>query len=115
MTLKRLVARDLNFDGIRTEFGLPAEFSPEAQRDAAQAVDRYRAARVDRTDLELVTIDPPGSCDLDQALRLERTADGYLLHYAIADVAAQIEPGSTLDIGLFTDEGVEVVGASLPG
>lgn len=98
VTLKRLVARDLNFDGIRTEFGLPAEFSPEAQRDAAQAVDRYRAARVDRTDLELVTIDPPGSRDLDQALRLERTADGYLLHYAIADVAAQIEPGSTLDI-----------------
>ncbi|WP_165663709.1 hypothetical protein [Mycobacteroides abscessus] len=39
MTLKRLVARDLNFDGIRTEFGLPAEFSPEAQRDAVKSRD----------------------------------------------------------------------------
>lgn len=98
VTLKRLVARDLGFDGIRAEFTLPAEFGPDAQRDAAQAVDRHHAERIDRTDLELVTIDPPGARDLDQALHLERTADGYLLHYAIADVAAQIEPGSALDI-----------------
>ncbi len=97
VTLKRLVARDLSFDGIRAEFALPTEFGPDAQRDAAQAVDRHHAERIDRTDLELVTIDPPGSRDLDQAMHLERTDNGYLLHYAIADVAAQIEPGSALD------------------
>ncbi|WP_078326585.1 RNB domain-containing ribonuclease [Mycobacteroides salmoniphilum] len=97
MTLKRLVARDLSFDGVRVEFALPTEFGPDAQRDAARAVDRHHAERIDRTDLELVTIDPPGSRDLDQAVHLERTDDGYLLHYAIADVAAQIEPGSALD------------------
>ncbi|MBA0048491.1 RNB domain-containing ribonuclease [Mycobacteroides sp. LB1] len=98
MTLKRLVARDLSFDGIRTEFALPAEFGSDVQRDAEQAVDRHHGERVDRTDLGLVTIDPPGSRDLDQALHLERTTNGYVLHYAIADVAAQIEPGSALDL-----------------
>lgn len=97
VTVKRLVARDLSFDGIRAEFALPAEFGADAQRDAAQAVDRHHAERVDRTDLGLVTIDPPGSRDLDQALHLERTANGYVVHYAIADVSAQIEPGSALD------------------
>lgn len=97
MTLKRLVARGLSFDGIRAEFALPTEFGADAQRDAEVAVDRYQGERIDRTDLALVTIDPPGSRDLDQALHLERTTDGYVLHYAIADVAAQIEPGSALD------------------
>lgn len=97
VTLKRLFARDLSFGGIRSEFALPAEFDSGARSEAAQAVDRHHAERIDRTDLELVTIDPPGARDLDQALRLERTATGYLLYYAIADVAAQIEPGSALD------------------
>lgn len=97
MTLKRLVARDLSFDGIRAEFALPTEFGAEAQREAEQALDQHHGERIDRTDLALVTIDPPGSRDLDQALHLERTTNGYVLHYAIADVAAQIEPGSALD------------------
>ena len=30
----------------------------------------------------------PGSMDLDQALHLERDGDGFVVHYAIADVAA---------------------------
>src|SRR5581483_10869513 len=43
------------------------------------------------------TIDPAGSRDLDQALHLERTAGGFRFHYAIADVAAFVTPGSQLD------------------
>ncbi|MUM15975.1 ribonuclease II [Mycobacterium sp. CBMA 623] len=96
--MKRLVARDLSFDGIRAEFALPTEFGPDALRDAEGAVDSHHGERLDRTDLPLVTIDPPGSRDLDQALHLQRSANGYVLHYAIADVAAQIEPGSALDV-----------------
>ena len=35
--------------------------------------------------------------DLDQAMYLERDGDGYLVHYAIADVAAFVEPGGAID------------------
>ena len=35
--------------------------------------------------------------DLDQAMYLERAGDGYLVHYAIADVGAVVAPGAALD------------------
>src|SRR5690606_18402876 len=53
--------------------------------------------RADLTAVPFVTIDPEGSTDLDQALHLERTADGWSVLYAIADVGAHVEPGSALD------------------
>ena len=51
----------------------------------------------DLTDLDFVTIDPPGALDLDQALHLEADGDGYVVHYAIADVMAFLEPGDPVD------------------
>jgi exoribonuclease R len=51
----------------------------------------------DLTELEFVTIDPPGAMDLDQALHLEADGDGYVVHYAIADVMAFLEPGDPVD------------------
>ncbi len=36
--------------------------------------------------------------DLDQAVHIERSAGGYLVHYAIADVAAFVRPGAAMDI-----------------
>ena len=53
---------------------------------------------LDRTDLALVTIDPAGAKDLDQALHIERDGDGYVVHYAIADVAAFVTPGDPVDL-----------------
>ena len=44
-----------------------------------------------------MAIDPPGSRDLDQAYHGERTSTGFTVHYAIADVAAFVEPGGPLD------------------
>ncbi len=35
--------------------------------------------------------------DLDQAMYLERDGDGYVVHYAIADVAAFVDPGGAID------------------
>jgi exoribonuclease R len=55
------------------------------------------ANRTDLTGIEFVTIDPPGSMDLDQAMHLERSADGYLVRYAIADVAAFVAAGSAVE------------------
>jgi len=36
--------------------------------------------------------------DLDQALHVERAGDGYVVHYAIADVAAYVSPGDPVDL-----------------
>jgi exoribonuclease R len=52
----------------------------------------------DLTALPFVTVDPEGATDLDQAFLLERAGDGYRVRYAIAHVAAFVEPGSVLDV-----------------
>ncbi|BDH58169.1 hypothetical protein MTP03_31080 [Tsukamurella sp. PLM1] len=44
-----------------------------------------------------MTIDPPGSKDLDQAVHIAADGDGYLVHYAIADVGALVAPGGALE------------------
>ena len=51
----------------------------------------------DRTVVELVTVDPASSKDLDQAVRIERRGAGYRVYYAIADVTAWVRPGSALE------------------
>jgi exoribonuclease R len=65
----------------------------EAQK-AAQQVDLPER---DETAVPFVTIDPVGSLDLDQALHLQRTEEGYRVRYAIADVPAFVRPGGALD------------------
>lgn len=95
--MTRISARGIDFGAIRADFAVSADFPAGALAEAEDAVDRHAAGRVDRTDLPLVTIDPPTSMDLDQALHLERTETGFVLHYAIADVAAVVVPGGRLD------------------
>ena len=51
----------------------------------------------DETDVPYVTLDPPGSMDLDQALHIERDGDGHRVRYAIADVPAFVALGGDLD------------------
>ena len=50
----------------------------------------------DLTALPFVTIDNPDSRDLDQALYIEETTEGYRLRYALADAAYYVRPGSAL-------------------
>ncbi|MBA2698744.1 MAG: RNB domain-containing ribonuclease [Nocardioidaceae bacterium] len=83
---------------IETELGLVVEFPPEVTAAAQQAAAHPRLPDLDRTDVPLVTIDPEGSMDLDQALHFERLGDGYRVYYAIADVAAFVEPGGVIDV-----------------
>src|SRR5918995_314104 len=68
--------------------------------DAAVASGERRDAR----DVEFVTIDPPGSRDLDQALHLsprDAAGGGWRVRYAIADVAAFVTPGGALDAAVW--------------
>ena len=93
----KLYAAPLDFAPVAEEFSVTRGFAPELHTAARTATDRYADARRDVRDIEFVTIDPPGSMDLDQAVHIEREGNGYLVHYAIADVAAFIEPGSPLE------------------
>jgi len=89
-----------DFAALRAEFGLPDGFPPAVLAEAAAAAAARPAPgphRVDATDVELVTIDPPGSKDLDQAIGVVRQGDGFRVHYAIADLGAVVVPGAALD------------------
>ena len=124
------VARTL--DALRAHYEVPTDFPPEALAEAESAAGAWAQdgpARLladgarDARDLELVTIDPPGSMDLDQAVLLERLpthadhadqagaaagevgnapepAATYRVHYAIASLATFVTPGGALDAEL---------------
>ena len=83
---------------IQSELEVSPEFPPEVEAAAAAAARAPRLPDLDRTDLPLITIDPPGSMDLDQAVQIERDGVGYVVRYAIADVAAFVAPGDPVDV-----------------
>lgn len=83
---------------IQVEMNVTADFPPEVEAAAQQAARNPRLPLLDRTDIPFVTIDPLTSMDLDQAMHIERDGDGYVVHYAIADVAAFVEPGGPVDV-----------------
>ncbi|HEX3932812.1 MAG TPA: RNB domain-containing ribonuclease [Nocardioides sp.] len=95
-----VAARSLR-DGIakiRTELDVSPEFPAEVEEAAARAAAAPRLPDLDRTDIPFVTVDPASSMDLDQALHIERDGSGYVVHYAIADVAAFVSPGDPVDV-----------------
>ncbi|MEU8106842.1 RNB domain-containing ribonuclease [Nonomuraea muscovyensis] len=85
------------FTRVAREAGLPGAF-PRAVLDEAEWVAEVpRLPGKDLTDLPFVTVDPPGSMDLDQALHLERLRGGFRVWYAVADVGAFVRPGGAID------------------
>lgn len=92
---------DEGFRRAREELGIRSAFPDEVLREAERvARDRdpsASAAHADRTAIEFVTIDPPGSRDLDQAVQVEREGAGYRLRYAIADVGFWVDRGSAIE------------------
>ncbi|GAA0735360.1 RNB domain-containing ribonuclease [Dactylosporangium roseum] len=99
MTSRRIFAPRIDFTELRRELELPTGFSAAAAEEAEAAAKLSFDDRPDRTDLPFVTIDPPTSKDLDQALLLRRGdgGGGYRVWYAIADVAAFVTPGGALE------------------
>jgi exoribonuclease R len=86
------------FAKIRTEAGIPESFPAEVLQEATASAADPRLPEADLTDVPFMTIDPPSSMDLDQALHLEtRSRGGFRLRYAIADVAAFVRPGGAVD------------------
>jgi exoribonuclease R len=90
-------AEEPDFAAIRAEFAVPEEFPPEVLAEAEQRTREPVLPELDATDLPLVTLDPVGSRDLDQAVHLARHDSGYRVSYAIADVGAFVRIGTALD------------------
>ena len=86
----------IDFDAIRRELDIPARYPEPAVAEAVRAAARSLPDRP-TSGIPFVTVDPVGSMDLDQAVHLARDGDGYLVHYAIADVSAFVDPGGALD------------------
>ena len=82
---------------LREEFSVPAGFPAEVLAEADRA--RPPEPALDLREVPFVTLDPPGSRDLDQAFHIERLAGdaGYHLRYAIADLPGFVVPGGALD------------------
>lgn len=88
------------FEHIRRAMHLPENFPQEVTDEAVRVTSQPLSESLDRVaalDIELVTIDPPGSRDLDQAFHAEEKDGSYRIHYAIADVAAFVVQGGALD------------------
>jgi exoribonuclease R len=86
-----------DFAAIRAEFDVPEEFPADVLAEAERRAAHPRLPELDATDVPLVTVDPVGSRDLDQAVHLAARGDGYRFSYAIADVGAVVDPGGPLD------------------
>lgn len=82
---------------LRGALDVPDGFPPEALAEAEAAASEVTLPDADRTEIEFVTVDPPGARDLDQALHIARSGSGYVVRYAIADVAGFVRPGGALD------------------
>ncbi len=95
----------VGFQRVRDELEVPSEFPPDVLAEAAAAAASgptpppgAHGEPTDRRELELVSIDPPGSRDLDQAFTALRKRGRYRVYYAIADPASFVAPGGAVDL-----------------
>jgi exoribonuclease R len=93
---------DACLERVRARFHIPEDFPPEVLAEAEHLATRGPRAPegrpvTDRTDLPLVTIDPDGSTDLDQAFTASRLGSGYRVHYAIVDLGSYVTPEGAID------------------
>jgi exoribonuclease R len=98
MSSHRVAGAPLDFAALRSELAVTGDFASEVLADAERAARAVELPDLDATDIPLVTIDPAGSRDLDQAVHIAGGGDGFVVSYAIADVAAFVRPGSPVDV-----------------
>lgn len=101
------VIGDINKPGVDIlciikEFELPEKFPKEVKQEVSyirQKIDKKDIPyRMDFRDVPIYTIDGEDAKDLDDAISIEKTADGtYLLGVHIADVSYYVQEGSALD------------------
>ncbi|MFZ4786860.1 MAG: RNB domain-containing ribonuclease, partial [Beijerinckiaceae bacterium] len=82
--------------------GIPTRFAPATLEESEAAEPASLKGREDWRDIPLLTIDPPDAKDHDDAVFAEADTDpanagGYVVTVAIADVAAYVRFGSSMD------------------
>lgn len=82
-------------------FGIPHQFPSKVLNQAERIPDELNEGdyygRKDLRSLCMVTIDGEDSKDLDDAVSIEKTEDGYILGVHIADVSNYVQESSALD------------------
>ncbi|MDR3474613.1 MAG: ribonuclease R [Devosia sp.] len=81
---------------------IPYRFPAGVLREAEEAGETSLKGREDWRQIPLITIDPADAKDHDDAVYAEpdtdpKNAGGFIVHVAIADVAAYVRPGTALD------------------
>lgn len=94
-------------DAIIDRYGIPHEFSKglrcEAKRVSSQPITQEEInGREDLRQEQILTIDGADAKDLDDAVSVKKTNDGWLLGVHIADVSHYIKPDSELDKEAFS-------------
>ena len=94
---------DTEIKSVIHQYHLPGQFETDcieqARRAAAQFNPEQQNNRQDITDKVIITIDPPDAKDFDDAISIEKNADGnWVLGVHIADVSSFIPADSPLDI-----------------
>jgi ribonuclease R len=88
--------------GIIRTYNLSTEFPVAPVREAEEFPERIPpeeiASREDCRGQMVLTIDPDDAKDHDDAITVEKLADGWLLTVHIADVAHFVRPGTALDV-----------------
>ncbi|MCP3934116.1 MAG: RNB domain-containing ribonuclease [Actinomycetia bacterium] len=95
---------EAGLDDLRQELEISRRFPSEVEASSQLATTsppsttpRGGTLPVDLTAIPFVTIDPPASMDLDQAVHIEKSGSGFQVDYAIADPTTFVAPGSAID------------------
>jgi len=98
MVAHRVAGAPVDFAALREELAVPGDFASDAIAEADRSATAVELPDEDATDIPFVTVDPPGSRDLDQAVHVAASGAGYVVSYAIADVAAFVRPSGAVDV-----------------
>ncbi len=92
-------SKEANYEAVLRENSIRCVFSPEVLEAADKQAARALSAdgRLDLRDKMIFTIDSADAKDLDDAISLEKTEDGWLLGVHIADVSEYVRQNSPID------------------
>jgi ribonuclease R len=80
------------------KLNIPSKFPDEVLQEVSNInTNRDYSDRIDLRHLNTFSIDPQGAKDLDDAISLENTGNGYRVGIHIADVTAWVKAGTQLD------------------
>ena len=85
------------YEALFASVGTSREFPKNVDVEAEAVAHRDIKDRTDLRHLPTVTIDGADARDFDDAITVQRSADGYRVWVHIADVTHYVDPGSALD------------------